>query len=766
MALLPLSAPLTRARRTVVYCALGLLWLTIAVAAAHTLVGLGGEGVDRLILNWASSLVYVLAALVVALRAFQVREARGPWILIFVGVSLYGMGNLLWALWLQQIPSPPIPSVSDGLWLALYPASYLGLVWLARTGHRRVPAGVWLDGIVAGLGIGAVGAAIVFRPVLHAATGGALAVATELAYPIGDLLLAALVMGVFALRGWRPDRNWALLGAGFLVLCVADSIYLLNVASGSFSSTPLANLFYLSGVGLLALAAWQPQTRVAVPNLQGWSMLLVPGAFIVTAIVLLAADHAHPLDPLARTLALLTLAAGFLRAGLSFRDLRTLAVTQREALTDDLTSLANRRQLLRRLEQAITAANGGGSVALLIIDLDHFKELNDTLGHHAGDDLLRQIGPRLEGALRESDTLARLGGDEFALVLGSPSNREAALRVADKVRIALADPFDVADVRLHVAASLGIALFPQHGQTGQELLRMADVAMYEAKGAHTGQELYSADRDTNSLERLTLVADLERALTTDEITVYFQPKANAATRTIVGVEALVRWFHPARGLVLPDAFVTLAEHSGLGRALTTRVLDLSLDQCRDWRSAGHDLVVSVNVTVADLLDHDFPSDVTAALAARDLPPSALMVEITERSIFSDRVRIGSVLAALRDRGVGLSLDDFGTGYSSLTHLRTLPVKEVKIDRSFVARMTSDPADAAIVASTIQLAHALGMDVVAEGVEDEETWRRLAAAGCQLIQGYALARPAPAADLAELLTGSECPRQDSNLRPAA
>ena len=342
-------------------------------------------------------------------------------------------------------------------------------------------------------------------------------------------------------------------------------------------------------------------------------------------------------------------------------------------------------------------------MALLVIDLDHFKELNDTLGHHAGDDLLRQIGPRLQSALRESDTLARLGGDEFALVLGAPSNREAALRVADKVRRALADPFDVADVRLHVAASVGIALFPEHGHTGHELLRMADVAMYEAKVARTGRELYSAERDDNSLERLTLVAELERALATDEITVHFQPKADAVTREVVGVEALVRWFHPIRGFIPPDAFVTLAEHSGLGRALTTRVLDLSLDQCRDWRSAGHDLGVAVNVTVADLLDTDFPSDVTAALDARGVPPSALTIEITERSIFSDPLRIGSVLTALRDRGVGLSLDDFGTGYSSLTHLRTLPVKEVKIDRSFVAQMTSDPAAAAIVTSTIALA---------------------------------------------------------------
>jgi predicted signal transduction protein with EAL and GGDEF domain len=318
------------------------------------------------------------------------------------------------------------------------------------------------------------------------------------------------------------------------------------------------------------------------------------------------------------------------------------------------------------------------------------------------------------------------------------------------VRGALADSFDVADVQLHVTASVGIALFPEHGETGQELLRMADVAMYEAKNGRTGRELYSADRDTHSLEGLTLIADLERALEKDELTVHFQPKADAVTREIVGVEALVRWVHPVRGSIPPDEFVTLAERSGLGRALTTRVLNLSLDQSRDWRAAGHDLDVSVNVTVADLLDAGFPGDVTAALAARGVPARTLTIEITERSIFSDPVRIGSVLADLRERGVGLSLDDFGTGYSSLTHLRTLPVKEVKIDRSFVARMTSDAADAAIVVSTIQLARALDMEVVAEGVEDEETWHSLAAAGCQLIQGYALARPAPAADLAALL----------------
>jgi diguanylate cyclase (GGDEF)-like protein len=728
-----------------------LLWLTIAVAVAHTLVGFGGRSIDLLVRDWASSLVYVLAALVVALRAARVRESRGPWIVIAVGVSLYGLGNLLWSLWLEHVPSPPIPSVCDGLWLALYPASYIGLVWLARTGHRRVPAGVWLDGIVAGLGIGAVGAAIVFRPVLQAASGGGVAVATNLAYPIGDLLLAALIMGVFALRGWRPDRRWALLGAGFLVLCVADSIYLLKVASGAFDSSSVANLFYMSGVGLLAVAAWQRPVPVERANLQGWSMLLVPGAFITTAIVLLAFDHAHPLTPLARALALMTLAAGFLRAGLSFRDLRTLTTAQREALTDDLTSLANRRQLVRRLEQAVIAANDTRSAAaLLVIDLDHFKEINDTLGHPAGDELLRQIGPRLQAVLRDGDTLARLGGDEFAIVLGAPSDRLAALKVADNVRGALAEAFNVADVRLMITASIGIALLPEHGDSADELLRMADVAMYEAKQAHTGRELYSARRDNHSLERLTLVGDLERALAAEEIAVHFQPLAEAATGAIVGVEALVRWHHPVAGDIPPDDFVTLAEHAGLGRALTTRVLGLALDQCRNWQAAGHALDVSVNVTVADLLDADFPDDVTAALEARGVSPHALIIEITERSIFSDPIRITAVLDDLRARGIRLALDDFGTGYSSLTHLRTLPVSEVKIDRSFVAKMTTDRADAAIVATTIELAHALDMTVVGEGVEDDATWQLLADAGCDFIQGYALACPLTAASLTALL----------------
>jgi predicted signal transduction protein with EAL and GGDEF domain len=325
--------------------------------------------------------------------------------------------------------------------------------------------------------------------------------------------------------------------------------------------------------------------------------------------------------------------------------------------------------------------------------------------------------------------------------------------VADKVREAMKRPFLISDLSLRVTASVGIALFPAHGKDGQQLLQRADVAMYEAKATQSGLEVYARERDTHSRERLALVGQLARALEGEEIEVHFQPKAIASSRQIVGVEALVRWRHPELGLLPPAQFVPLTEQAGLARALTRRVLDLALRQCSAWRGAGHDLHVAVNTTVADLLDSKFPGEVEAALATHGLPAQALVLEVTENSVMSDPVRINDVLARLGELGVRLSLDDYGTGYSSLAHLNTLPVGEVKIDRSFVARMGSHPGDAAIVESTIHLAKNLGIRAVAEGVEDEATWQRLVELGCELVQGYALSRPVPALELEPLLDAS-------------
>jgi diguanylate cyclase (GGDEF)-like protein len=749
--LLPLARHTSRGERIALGAAVLLLAGIIALAAAHSLLGVGGPELDAPIRDWGSSTVYILVAAMVALRAVRIRQARAPWIAFAAGLSLYGAGNLLWATWLEHVPQPPIPSVCDALWLSLYPCCYVGIGLLAATSARRAPISVWLDAVVAGLGITAVGAALVFQPVLSAATGSGLAVITNLAYPVGDLVLAALVLGVLALRGWQPDRAWGLLGAGFIVLCVADCMYLLQVAAGTSSSSILANVFYMSGVALIALAAWQPG-RVPVPRLAGWSVLLVPAASIAAALALLVYEHVASLGTLPFVLAMLTLVAALLRTGLTFRDVRALAQTRQEALTDDLTGLPNRRGFRHHLEAAIVAArSSGGGVALLMVDLDRFKELNDTLGHRAGDLLLREIGPRLAAPLRPADAVARLGGDEFAVVLCSPASLETAVKVSDRLLEAISRPFSVGGLSLQVGASIGIALWPEHGDDAEEILRRADVAMYQAKEMRTGREVYALARDTHSRDRLALLSELDGVIRSEALELQFQPIAGARDREIVGVEALVRWRHHVQGFVPPDVFVPMAEQAGLARMLTRQVMRKAIERCAAWRHTSPDLKVSVNVTGQDLHDSALPREIAATLAEHELPPEALVLEITERSVLSDPDRTGNVLARLDEMGVGLSLDDFGTGYSSLTHLKTLPVGELKVDRSFVAGMAFDADDAAIVGSTISLAHSLGMRVVAEGVEDDETWEQLTAIGCDLIQGYALARPLPPAELEELLT---------------
>ncbi len=609
-----------------------------------------------------------------------------------------------------------------------------------------MPARLWLDGIIVGAGLAAIGAALVFGPVLAASSGKPVTVATELAYPIGDLLLAALILGVLAMRGWRLDRSWALLTGGFLSLAMADCIYAVKVAGGSTNTTSVANLFFMVGVTLLAGGAWQVKRVEPDRQRTRWLVLLLPAGFTLGALGLLVYDHFIRLDPLALSLAIVTLLAAILRMALAFRDLSSFAEVRREAATDDLTSLPNRRTFIERTKNAITAsAITDGRLSVLMLDLDKFKDLNETLGHEAGDALLQRVGPRLVRVLRSTDIIARLGGDEFGILLDQQDRDEGADRVAQKLLRALSEPCPVQGLRLRLTASIGIASFPEHAGDAAELMRRADVAMNLAKAGHRGYEHYAPDRDTNSRERLLLAGALASALDHDEIEVHFQAKAAAETRRIVGAEALVRWRQPYGTLRLPGEFLPAAEQAGLSRALTRLVLGIALDQLRDWRAHGRDLDVAVNTTVADLLDDDFPAEVALALQQRGLPPDSLVLEIKESSVLSDPVRIGDVLGRLGELGNELSLDHFGTGYSSLSHLRALPVREVKLDRSFVSWMCIDKTDAAIVFAMIQLAHKLGMRVVAEGVEDAETWRVLGDLGCELIQGFALARPVPGAE---------------------
>ncbi len=764
MSPLPLASVLQPRERRVLGAATALLVVLVAATGVHAATGLGGHGVEQPIRDWVTSGIYILVGVIVCWRAIRTTESRRSWMFFAFGISIYGLGNVLWAAWIEHLPHPPIPSICDGMWLTLYPCCYIGVLGLARVRERRVPARVWLDGVIAGFGVIAIGAALVVRPVLASLHGyHSVEVVTEMAYPICDLALAGLVVGVLALRGWRLDRMWAMLGAGFLALATADILYALQVAGGASAPSAATNLAYDVGVLLLALAAWQPGATVRDDRAPTTSVLAIPAAFTMCALGLMIYDHFTRLDPVALTLAMATIVAAFARTGLAFRDVRGLAETRRQALTDDLTAMPNRRHFLKRLGDAIVSSRASGtSLALLLFDLDRFKELNDTLGHDAGDQLLCQVGERLNEVLRASDTAARLGGDEFGVLLTGPLDARQAEVVADKILTMISQPFPIKGVNLRVTASIGIALFPEHAQNGEELMQHADVAMYEAKSAQSGRACYASERDKHSLERLTLAGEISRAIECGEIEAHFQPKADASSGRIVGVEALARWRHPERGMIPPDQFIAVAEQAGLGRALTRKMLELGLTQIKAWKETGIDLHVAVNTTVADLLDTEFPGEVAATLAQYDLPPEVLVLEVTENMVLADPVRIGDVLAQLGELGLGLSLDDFGTGYSSLTHLKALPVGEVKIDRSFVGRMTSDPVDAAIVEATIQLAHSIGSRVVAEGIEDQVTWSSLVANHCELVQGYALSRPLPAAELEQLLRAAPIPTAPAHL----
>jgi diguanylate cyclase (GGDEF)-like protein len=429
---------------------------------------------------------------------------------------------------------------------------------------------------------------------------------------------------------------------------------------------------------------------------------------------------------------------------------RQMEEIEYRALYDELTGLPNRTLFRDRIEQAILGARReNGSAAVMLLDLDRFKEINDALGHETGDQLLVELGARLRDGLRGSDTVARLGGDEFGVLLPTGA-MEHATELAERIHAALEEPFVLGELPLEVAASIGVVAYPEHGGAVDALLQHAEVAMYVAKEAHAKTAVYDAEQDTNDAARLALAGELRRAIEGGELVVYYQPKADLVSGRIVGAEALVRWQHPDRGLVPPNEFIPIAERTGLIKPLSRYVLAAALAQCAAWHRDGHELHVSVNLTIPDLLDLDLPDRIAALLAETGASSEQLELEITESTILADPFRVRDVLNRLNEMGLRLAIDDFGTGYSSLAYLKRLPVQTIKIDRSFVMAMDKSPSDATIVRSTIDLGRNLGLDVVAEGVETQDAWDALRSQGCTLAQGYFISRPVPADELETLL----------------
>jgi diguanylate cyclase (GGDEF)-like protein len=427
---------------------------------------------------------------------------------------------------------------------------------------------------------------------------------------------------------------------------------------------------------------------------------------------------------------------------------RAEALLGHQALHDVLTGLPNRSCFYDRTDQAMRqGARDGTSSAVMLFDLDRFKEINDTLGHKYGDRILCEVGPRINRVLRDADTVARLGGDEFCVLLPRVEGLEDAVEVAERIIGVLEVPLEVDGMVLGIEASCGIALAPDDGDSADLLLQRADVAMYVAKGSNVSVVAYTDELDVNTPARLTLLGDLRSAIAEDQLVLHYQPKAKLADGRVTGVEALVRWQHPTLGLLPPDQFIPVSEHTGLIKPLTGWVLTHALAQCRQWldesRSRGWgELSMAINLSTRSLLDDGFPAEVTAALDRYALPAHLLELEITESAIMTDPIRARRLLTELAEIGVRISIDDFGTGYSSLAYLKDLPVSQLKIDQSFVLHMHDDANDAIIVRSVVDLGHNLGLQTVAEGVEDGDTWDQLAQLGCDSAQGYFLARPMP------------------------
>ncbi|WP_186816480.1 putative bifunctional diguanylate cyclase/phosphodiesterase [Cellulomonas aerilata] len=704
-----------------------------------------------------TTLVMLLSAGLCAVRAVATPAERATWTWVVASIVVYLLGNAYYYLRLVDLPADlvPYPSLADAGWLGWYPFLAVGVLLLVRTRSRGAAPVLWLDGLTAGAGAAALAGALFLQPLLEVGDGGgALLVLTNLAYPVADLALLTVVTLVFHLNGWRPDRTWRWIGAAAITLMVGDSVYMLQLAAGTYTDGGLLDASWTVVCACLAMGAATP-----VPEAQATGARrptpAVPAVFSLagTAVLFSGATEQRALPLVVGVLGLLSVLLASMRLLLTVREARRLADAHREARTDELTGLPNRRELMHRLGSALADGQVDGTLsAVLLIDLDRFKEVNDTLGHHHGDQLLRAVAERLADVFRDGDTVARLGGDEFAVLLPDVADLDAARALGRRCDDALEDDFTIDGLHLHVDASVGLAVAPLHAQDVHGLMRAADVAMYEAKARPGEVVVYDPSSDLNTPHRLAMLGELRRAIQGDELVLHYQPKLELVDGRVTAVEALVRWQHPVRGLLPPADFVPAAETTGLIMPLTLRTLSLAIGDAVRWREAGHELQVAVNLSPRCLLEPGLPEQIRDMLAERGLPAHLLRLELTESTVMVDPVRSLAVLRELSALGVRLSIDDFGTGYSSMTYLKKMPVDELKIDRSFVMDMLASPDDEILVRSSIELAHNLGMSIVAEGVEDAETFDALSTLRCDVVQGYHLAYPMGAGAVLDWLEG--------------
>jgi diguanylate cyclase (GGDEF)-like protein len=726
---------------------------TLLLAYLGLLIARPASESSPLIDDWGVAAFNIVASCMCIARGLT--ERRGRLVPLVIGASLlcWGLGDLTVTIESLGGVEPPTPSPADALYLAFFPLAYVGIVLFIRHEVRHLTTPSWLDSAVAALGAAAVCATFAFHSILHSEGGSTLAVATNLAYPIGDLLLLALVVGSAAMLAGRSRRPWILLATGMAVNAIGDTFNLFGSGIGaSHLGVIVDGVAWPTAILLVSMAMWIPRERADPLGPQKPPGFLLPGlAAACSFAILVFGTFAHP-GAVALALASATLATVGIRLMLSVRGLRSLTEERhRQSVTDHLTGLGNRRFLFDVLDGYYANREETSTrerrLAFLYIDLDRFKEINDSFGHPAGDELLRQLGERFRRPLRASDALVRLGGDEFAAVLLDADADEATV-IAQRLSATLDDPFVLDAVSVRIGASIGIAQVPADASHSDALVACADLAMYRAKLRNEPYALYEPDFDDNG-NLLRLAEQLRAAVAEDRLALHFQPQLDLQSGRVLGVEALVRWPHPRLGVVPPLKFLPLAEQAGLMKDLTHWVLDRALAQCSEWRAEGQPLVVSVNVSASNLIDAGLTQTVRELLDRYALPSEALVLELTETSIIEEFERARITVDELSALGVIVSIDDFGTGFTSLAYLSALAVGELKLDRTFITHLAGEQSsrDLQLVRSTVDLAHALGMRVVAEGIEDVATLELLRVVGCDVAQGFLIGRPQPAHALA-------------------
>lgn len=691
------------------------------------------------------------AAALIAYRAYRVQADRRAWLLIAVGTAVSALGDVIYAKW---VPDGQSPSIADPAYLAYYPFIYAGLVLLMRSRLKRVPLPVRLDCVVCGLVMASVAAALAAGPIHAAAMKAPATVLVGLIYPWLDLLLVALAAGMLPILGWRHEFRWGLLVIGFVLFAAADTAYLFETSAGSYRVGTMLDAFWPASFLLIAVASWTAWSSTPPMPKRSLGSYAAPVACTIVALAVTAMSNESRVASILAALSLIAVAARF---SVTFREVSIMAESHKQAMTDQLTTLPNRRSLATTLTAAPLTlppaigpalnTRGPARRALLLLQLYEFDEITDTVGHRFSDDLLCQIAGRLNQNVRREDMLSRAGDDEFAILLAEGADLIAARAQAGRLLEAMNEPFTLDPMTVQVDARIAIALFPDHCDHPQELLTRAEMALPHARSAKSKIAVYDAAYELYRDNDPSLVEELRAALAdgNEQLTCHYQPKINASDGSVHSVEALLRWHHPHRGLLLPEEFLPAAERAGLMRKVANRTVNLALDQVRSWREQGVALTVAVNLSTTNLLDLDLVGNIEQQLKTHGLPADELIIEITESTLV-DSARSRNTVAALQRLGVRISLDDYGTGWSSLARLQDVSVDELKLDRVFVARLAQDPRSVAIVRSTVALAESLGADLVAEGVEDEVTLRALRQYGCTITQGFVHSPPMPAGDL--------------------